>query len=74
MRKLIKLKGEGVMKRSECINDEDFYSFEKINKIPFNQFFSFKDEHDGKIYAFDIISFNFNEFTKEVLTRIQEIK
>lgn len=58
VRKLIKLKGEGALKRSNCINDEDFYSFEKINKIPFNQFFSFKDEHDGKIYAFDIISFN----------------
>ena len=58
IRKLLKLKGEGIFKREQCINDEDFYSFDKINKISFNQFFSFKDETDGKIYGFDIISFN----------------
>ena len=50
------MKGPALIKRNICINDIDFYSMEPINKIPYEQFISYKD-NDGKIYGFDILSF-----------------
>jgi hypothetical protein len=41
--------------RNLCTNDVDFCSLENINKISYNQFFSFKDD-DNFIYGFDIKS------------------
>ena len=48
------LKGPGLV--LQCVNDSDFYTFEKKNKINYNYFFSFKDEKNS-IYFFDIRSF-----------------
>ena len=49
-----KLKGPGLFKK--CVNETDFYTFEKKNKINYNYFFSFEDEKQN-IYFFDIRSF-----------------
>ena len=51
IRKLFRLKGIGL----KSVNDTDFLTFEEVNKIPFYQRFSFKDD-DGFIYSFDIYS------------------
>lgn len=61
IKKLNKLKGIRFLKKS--VNDVDFLTFQKINEIPFDQVFSFKDE-DGFIYTFDIYSI-FNLIMKE---------
>lgn len=55
--KRIKLYGEGITDKSLCQNLEDFYTFENYNDINDDFFFSYKDSH-GKIYYFDIRSFN----------------
>lgn len=49
------LHGPAYLKRSLCTNNSDFYSLEPLSKIPFHQFFSFKDD-DGFIYGFEISS------------------
>ena len=49
-----KLKGPGLLK--SCVNETDFYTFEKKDKINYNYFFSFQDEKHN-IYFFDIRSF-----------------
>lgn len=51
------LRGPGVYNRKICNNQEDFYTFEPLDEIPFDSFFSFKDK-DNFIYGFDIKSFN----------------
>lgn len=48
-----KLKGEGLY--NKCINETDFYTFEKKNKVSYNYFFSYND--NSNIYFFDIRSF-----------------
>lgn len=55
--KYIELHGPAFKDKSLCTNETDFLSMEELTNIPYNQFFSFKDE-DGFIYGFDIISFN----------------
>tara|TARA_B100001564_G_scaffold186141_2_gene156348 strand:+ start:95 stop:1213 length:1119 start_codon:yes stop_codon:yes gene_type:complete len=52
--KLNKLKGPGLFK--SCVNETDFYTFEKKKNIDFNYLFSFEDEKKS-IYFFDIRSF-----------------
>lgn len=52
----IKLYGIGILDRSICNNVEDFYTFEPINEIKRDYFYSFKDI-DGFVYGFDIRSF-----------------
>ena len=52
------LRGPAKFNRSLCINATDFYSFDDIRTIDFNLFFSYKEDTDGKIYGFDIASFN----------------
>jgi len=47
--------GPALMNRSLCTNNFDFLSMEPLDEIPFEQFFSFKDE-DGFIYGFDLLS------------------
>ena len=44
------------------MNDTDFFSLESCKKIPYNQFFSFKDDA-SYIYGFDILSI-YNLFIK----------
>lgn len=50
------LHGPAINNRSCCNNITDFLSFDDIDKIPYSQFFSYKD-NDGFIYGFDIKSF-----------------
>ena len=52
------LRGPAKFNRSLCINATDFYTFDDIQNIEFDIFFSYKDDIDGKIYGFDIYSFN----------------
>ena len=40
----------------KCTNSTDFLSLDSLSKIPYNQFFSFKDR-DGFIYGFDAKTF-----------------
>ena len=50
-----KLKGPGLFNRKICTNEEDFYTFEHKTTIPFQFFFSYKE--NNSIYCFDIRSF-----------------
>jgi len=54
-RKYNKAHGPAFQKRKLCTNETDFLSGEEVSKIPYTQFFSFKDA-DNFIYGFDIIS------------------
>jgi hypothetical protein len=56
-RKYIDLHGPAFKNRKICTNDTDFFTMDELTNIPYNQFFSYKD-NDGFIYGFDIISFN----------------
>jgi hypothetical protein len=59
------LHGEALFKRQLCVNSTDFYSLDDLSDIPFNQFYSFKD-NDNFIYGFDICSiFNLWQINKE---------
>ena len=55
IRRLNYYKGPALLKRSVCVNESDFYTFEPLNEISYYQFYSFKDK-DGFIYGFDIKS------------------
>lgn len=55
VRRLNRLKGQGLLKRELCVNETDFYTLDDIKEIPTSQFFSFTDT-DKKVYGFDIIS------------------
>ena len=55
--KEITLRGPGFLNRKLCNNQDDFLTFEPVEEIPGNYFFSFKDEDDF-VYGFDIRSFN----------------
>lgn len=50
------LKGNILFNRKLSANDTDFYTFEPINNISYNYFFSFID--NNCFYSFDIRSFN----------------
>lgn len=55
-RKYCSCHGPAFIKRNICTNHIDFLSMDELTIIPFNQFFSFKDD-DGFVYGFDLISF-----------------
>lgn len=60
----INLHGPAFFKRDKCTNDVDFCTLDEVEKIPYTQFFSFKDP-DNFIYGFDILSiFNLYEKNK----------
>jgi hypothetical protein len=50
-----RLHGPAVYDRKLCTNESDFLSGDKLDDIPYTQFFSFVD-NDDFIYGFDIIS------------------
>ena len=52
------LRGPARFNRALCVNAVDFYTFDDIRNIEFELFFSYNDDTDGKIYGFDISSFN----------------
>jgi len=58
----LKLKGPALYDRSLCTNATDFFSFEKLDSISYNEFFSYKDDNNN-IWGFNIISF-YNLFIK----------
>lgn len=55
LRRYLKSAGPGLKKRSICINETDFATLDPLIEIPFNQFYSFKD-NDNNVYGFNIIS------------------
>lgn len=55
-RKIIKLRGPGCIRKELCVNETDFYTLDDIKAIPFNEFISFKDSKDQKIYGCSIFS------------------
>jgi hypothetical protein len=56
IRRDISLYGIGVFDHSICNNKDDFYTFEPVDEILKEYFFSYKDI-DGFVYGFDIRSF-----------------
>lgn len=55
IRKLNYYKGPATLNRSLCVNESDFYTFEPLKDVSYDQFFSFKDK-DNFVYGFDIKS------------------
>lgn len=56
LRRDIKIYGIGIVDKNICNNREDFYTFEPVNEIKREYFFSYKDK-DGFVYGFDLRSF-----------------
>ena len=54
IKRFMKLMGPALNDR-KCVNDTDFLTLKSLKKIPFYQFYSFKD-NDNFIYGFDICS------------------
>ncbi len=86
-RKLIKLKGPGLFNRESCNNSNDFFTLEKIDSIPYSQFYSYKDSKDF-VYGFNILSlyklltkhnintcnpYNRDKFPPDILAKIKQI-
>lgn len=56
--KYINAHGPAFKKREICVNDQDFFSLEKLSQIDYVNFFT--EEDNGKYYGFDIVSiYNF---------------
>lgn len=51
----MQLVGPAMKNRKLCTNDTDFYTFEPLEEIPYDNFFSYKDEHNF-IYGFELSS------------------
>jgi len=47
--------GPGYLHTSDCVNDSDFYTFDKLSKIRPMELFTYRDR-DNKIYGFHIAS------------------
>ena len=47
--------GPGYLQTSKCVNDTDFYTFDKLSKIRPMELFTYRD-NDDKIYGFHIAS------------------
>lgn len=63
-KKLINLKGKALFNKKICVNDCDFYTLDKLEKIPLNQFVSI--EINNKNFGFDICSL-YNLFNKNIV-------
>ena len=55
VRRSFQLRGEAFKSRSMCINETDFYTLERIQDIPFQEFFSYTDNNKF-VYGFNIQS------------------
>jgi hypothetical protein len=51
-----RLRGPGLMRRSDCINETDFFSMAPLVDVPADAFASYRCPVDGKVYGFDIVS------------------
>jgi len=74
------------IKNKKCVNDKDFLTFQRIEKIPYQQFYSYKDEDDF-VYGFDICTiynmlknneynknpYNRNPLPKDIYKKIKKI-
>jgi len=47
--------GPGYLHTSECVNDTDFYTFDKLSEIKPTELFTYRD-NDDKVYGFHIAS------------------
>lgn len=52
IRQFNKVHGPAIVRRSLCKNTQDFITYESVKYIHPNEFYSFKDSHDGFIYGF----------------------
>lgn len=70
-----KLKGPAFLNKSKSVNDTDFYTFQSLDNIHYNYFFSF--EENSHIYSFDIRSFillihkfkSTNPYTRNIISQ-----
>jgi len=49
------LRGEAFKNRGMCVNDTDFVTLEPLDEIPFEEFYSYKDDKNF-VYGFNILS------------------
>ena len=79
VRQYLRLVGPAVYNRKLCMNDTDFLTFQKIEDIPLNEFFSYSQ--DNNIWGFNILSIynlfikassdgTLNPYTREKLDRL----
>lgn len=54
-KKYRRLSGPGYLQTTKCVNDTDFYTFDKISNIKPMELFTYRD-NDNKIYGFHIAS------------------
>lgn len=54
-KKYRRLSGPGYLQTTKCVNDTDFYTFDKISNIKPMELFTYQD-NDNKIYGFHIAS------------------
>ena len=54
-KRYIKCKGPALIKRDLCVNSTDFYTFQSIRDISFNEFISYTDSNNIT-YGFNIVS------------------
>jgi hypothetical protein len=55
VKRSFQLRGPGYHDRNLCVNETDFYTLEPLKEIPFQEFFSYKDENSF-IYGFNVCS------------------
>ena len=55
VKRSFQLRGPAYHDRSICVNDTDFFSLEPLTEIPFQEFFSYKDEQSF-VYGFNVCS------------------
>jgi len=85
LKKILYYKGHGYFNKTICHNECDPISLESIDEIPDKHFFSYKDNDNGLIYGFNILSvyeqikegdtlnpYTRNEYTQETIDRINK--
>ena len=55
VRVLMRLKGEAFKNKKICVNETDFYTLDPLEDIPYDEFYSYKDEKNF-VYGFNITS------------------
>ena len=76
VKRYIKFHGPGFLDRSKCVNSEDFYLMDELDKIDYTSFISFRDEIDGKIYGFHVLSLKkliLHKFDNEKIVRKRKV-
>jgi hypothetical protein len=49
------LRGPALKDRKQCVNESDFYTLEPLNDIPFEEFYSYRDNRNF-VYGFNLLS------------------